>query len=96
MELHNAADAVERTFHNLHVAEREYSNARCRLNEAIDRLCPLPSGEPGVERMPIPSEGWFPGKISLIKLLREHGAGLKEAKDAIDEWQRKAQPRENA
>lgn len=91
-KLHTLCSLAEVAKSNLLHAEREYEQARDRVNEIIDRLCPLyeePQRVTDVDSRAALNNR----KISLIKLVRvasvETGGkvlGLKEAKDMVERW----------
>ena len=92
-KLHTLISLAEIAKSNLMTAEREYEQARDRVNEVIDRLAPLYEPEPrsiaASDRKAVNNSQ----KISLIKLVRcasvETGGsvmGLKEAKDMVERY----------
>jgi len=98
-KFHTAVAKLEYAMEELTRASDAAVAARKEVDKFIDTLCPLPSGEPVSEKHNIPSEGMFSGKIALIKALRDcpigtnpdtgkPRIGLREAKEAVDAWQR--------
>jgi len=89
MKLHALADKLEDAAQLLHTAQQQYKAARDAYNTLVDKLCPLPNGEPAET---IPADGHFDGKVALVKLIVDSGRnpmGVAIAKQAVDQWQAK-------